>query len=187
MVTLWNDNWLPTSITVAKVLAGVEVYLLSVVKSNSNSQGSNTKHALLMTTYSALFFFLSAAFSGLVLTNVFGEVAARAIQRGSGSKRSWVWATRHYMISLIVGTLSVISQLLLYGWLEESIFVKRRTLHRHGVRRAIPGPPRTTSVTRQTNVYNTQGCSLRPRDSQFSSSAMKAMVVLEYSSSRHSS
>jgi hypothetical protein len=69
--------------------------LLSVVKSNSNSQGSNTKHALLMTTYSALFFFLSAAFSGLVLTNVFGEVAARAIQRGSGSKRSWVWATRH--------------------------------------------------------------------------------------------
>lgn len=123
-VPLWDDNWLPASTTVTKALAGVEVYLLSIVKSNSNLHGSNTKLAFLMSTYSALFFFLSAALSGLILTNMFEEFPARAIQWGSGSKRSCVWAMRHYMISLIVGTISLITQVLLYGWLEESILVK---------------------------------------------------------------
>jgi hypothetical protein len=116
-LTLWNDNCLPTSTTVvrifayvhpsrhegshkpygpgyeAKALAGVEVDLLSIVSSNSNFHESNTKDVLLMSSYSLLFFFLSVALGRLILTNMFvEEFAALAIQRGSRSKRSWVWA-----------------------------------------------------------------------------------------------
>jgi len=127
--TSWNDNWLPT---VAKMLAGVEVHLLASVKNNTTFNRCNTTHALLMSTYSALFFFLSAALGGLILTNKFGEFLAReswkrdAIQCGDGSKRSsqCVWVMRHCLISLIAGTIFLIAQVLLYGWLEESVFVK---------------------------------------------------------------
>jgi hypothetical protein len=131
------------------MLAGVEVHLLASVKNNTTFNRCNTTHALLMSTYSALFFFLSAALGGLILTNKFGEFLAReswkrdAIQCGDGSKRSsqCVWVMRHcecavhYMaglpspqiaglISLIAGTIFLIAQVLLYGWLEESVFVK---------------------------------------------------------------
>ncbi|KAH9056302.1 hypothetical protein EDB87DRAFT_1637700 [Lactarius vividus] len=90
--TSWNNKWLPNAMTVAKVLAGVEVHLLSIVKHNYN-----TGIALLMSTYSALFFFLSAAF---------GEFRVLASREGDSfqSKPSWVWVMRHCLISLIAGT-----------------------------------------------------------------------------------
>ncbi|KAH9037758.1 hypothetical protein EDB84DRAFT_1437343 [Lactarius hengduanensis] len=89
--TPWNDNCLPNAMTV--VLAGVEVHLLSIIKNKYN-----TGNALLMSTYSALFFFLSAAVSGLVLTNKFGEFRVLASREGDSfqSKRSWVWVMRHF-------------------------------------------------------------------------------------------
>ncbi|KAF8265863.1 hypothetical protein EI94DRAFT_1734378, partial [Lactarius quietus] len=46
------------------------------------------------------------------------------VQWGYGSKRSWVWVMRHYLVSLIAGTISVIAQVFLYGWLESSIYVR---------------------------------------------------------------
>ena len=130
----------PMIISQAKALLGVEVYLLSIVKSNFNFRGYSTKHALLMRAYSALFFFLNAVLSGLVLTNVFGEFPARVIQWGSGSKLSWVWAMWHCEF----GTHPLVR---LTGRVH---LCQRHTLNRHGVRRAIPRIPHTASVTRHT-------------------------------------
>ncbi|KAH8979326.1 hypothetical protein EDB83DRAFT_2327165 [Lactarius deliciosus] len=127
---LWDDNWLPIAMIVANVVAGVEVHLLSIIKNDSNLYGRNTGNALLMSTYSALFFFLSAAVSGLILTNKFGVFLVRGsrksdpIQSGYESKCSWIWMIRHCLVSLIAGTMSLIAQVLLYGWLEESTFLK---------------------------------------------------------------
>ncbi|KAN0135051.1 hypothetical protein V8E53_006942 [Lactarius tabidus] len=146
-----------------------------------------------MSTYSALFSFLGAALSGLVLTNVFGEIAARGTQRGSRSKRSWVWAMRHCEFSAHNTGLSSSPTDRRYDLPDRGHHIRnlaaalvrlagrvylcqRRTLHRHGVRRAIPGPHRTTSVTRLTDVYNTHGYSLRPRD-PFSGMDLKGIIV----------
>ncbi|KAI9435124.1 hypothetical protein H4582DRAFT_1973039 [Lactarius indigo] len=130
-VTSWNGNWPPSLTTVAKVLAGAEVPLACLsVKNHSKFQRHDTGTALLVCTYSALFFFLTAALSGLIRTHKFGEFPVReswksdTTQWGHTSKRSWVWMMRHCLISLIAGTISLIAQVLLYGWLEESLFVK---------------------------------------------------------------
>ena len=131
-----------------KVSAWVELLLLAIFKNKSNFHGSITTHALLMSTYSALCFSLSATLSGLILTNKFGQFTVWAslekdpIQWGHGSKCSWIWMMRHCecsvsiiwsrpphlqiadLVSLIAGTVSMIAQVLLYGWLQESVFVK---------------------------------------------------------------
>jgi hypothetical protein len=94
----------------------VEVNLLSFIKDESNySRHTNksARHALLVFTYSALFFCLSATVSGLILTDEFGELPVRAsrkkdlIQEGVfdsgaldllrtyGAKRSWIWVMWH--------------------------------------------------------------------------------------------
>ena len=94
----------------------VEVNLLSFIKDESNySRHTNksARHALLLFTYSALFFCLSATISGLILTDEFGELPVRAsrkkdlIQEGVfdsgaldllrtyGAKRSWIWVMWH--------------------------------------------------------------------------------------------
>ncbi|KAI0247275.1 hypothetical protein BJV78DRAFT_1133637, partial [Lactifluus subvellereus] len=163
-----NDSWLTTyqcSAIVAGLFAGVEVHLLSFVKTDLNYQkdiGNPAKHALLTFTYSALFFCVSAAVSGLILTDEFGELPVRAsrkrdpIQQGMfdsgsldllqsyGAKESWVWVMFHCkcqyshrrfvplshhktivgLFSLIAGTISLLTQVLLYVWLEESNSVK---------------------------------------------------------------
>lgn len=71
------------------------------------------KHAVLIFTYSALFFSISATISGLILTDEFRELPVRAsqkkdlIQQGVfdsgaldllqtyGAKRSWIWVMWH--------------------------------------------------------------------------------------------
>jgi hypothetical protein len=94
----------------------VEVHLLSFVKDESHySRHTNksARHALLIFTYSALFFCLSAAVSGLILTDEFGELPVRAsrkkdpiqegvfdsnaldLLRSYGAKRSWIWVMWH--------------------------------------------------------------------------------------------
>ena len=136
--------------------------MLSIVKSNPNLHG----YALLVSTYSALLFFLGAALSGLILTNMFGEFPTRAIQWGSGSKRSWVWVMRHcgYSIFIIRACLHQIprsglpdrghhipncagAHVRLAGRVD---LCQRHTLNRHDARGTIPGPPLTTSFTRLT-------------------------------------
>ena len=100
----------------AALLVLVEVHLLSFVKDESNySRDTNksARHALLIFTYSALFFCISATVSGLILTDEFGELPVRAsrkkdpIQEGVfdsgaldllrtyGAKRSWIWVMWH--------------------------------------------------------------------------------------------
>lgn len=100
----------------AGLFAVVEVHLLSFVKNEANfhrSVGNSAKHALLIFTYLALFFCISAAVSGLILTDEFGELPVRAsrkrdpIQQGLfdsgtldllqsyGAKRSWIWIMWH--------------------------------------------------------------------------------------------
>ncbi|KAN0132151.1 hypothetical protein V8E53_009917 [Lactarius tabidus] len=143
-----NDSWLSTyqsSTVVAGLFAIVEVQLLSFVKNEANfhrNVGNSAKHALLIFTYLALFFCISAAVSGLILTDEFGELPVRAsrkrdpIQQGLfdsgtldllqsyGAKRSWIWIMWHWVFSLIAGIVSLITQILIYIWLEESNSVR---------------------------------------------------------------
>jgi len=120
--------------------------LLSFVKDDSNFENrdlnKSANHALLIFTYCALFFCLSATISGLILTDEFGELPVRAsrkrdpIQQGTfdsgaldllqnyGAKRSWIWVMWHWLFSLIAAAISLITQLLLYIWLEESDYVR---------------------------------------------------------------
>ncbi len=94
----------------------VEIHLLSFVKDESNySRDTNksARHALLIFTYTALFFCLSATVSGLILTDEFGELPVRAsrkkdpiqegvfdsgaldLLRSYGAKPSWIWVMWH--------------------------------------------------------------------------------------------
>jgi hypothetical protein len=100
----------------AALFVGIEVNLLAFFKDDANyhrSTTSSARHALLIFTYSALFFSLSAAISGLILTDEFGALPVRAsrkpdpIQQGVfdssaldllqsyGAKRSWIWVMWH--------------------------------------------------------------------------------------------
>ncbi|KAH9977468.1 hypothetical protein BJV74DRAFT_888447 [Russula compacta] len=144
-----NDGWLATyqiSTVVAALFVLVEVHLLSFVKDDSHYHtrdiGNPSRHALAIFTYSALFFCLSATISGLILTDEFGELPVRAsrkkdpIQQGVfdsgaldllqtyGAKRSWIWVMWHWLFSLVAGFISLIVQVLLYVWLEESNSVR---------------------------------------------------------------
>jgi hypothetical protein len=106
----------------------VEIQLLSFVKNDANfhrSVESSAKHALLMLTYLALFFSISAAVSGLILTDEFGKLPMRAsgsrksdpIQQGLfdsgtldllqryGAKRSWIWIMWHCECAPVLPTL----------------------------------------------------------------------------------
>jgi len=103
---------------------------------------SAAKHAVLIFTYSALFFSISATISGLILTDEFRELPVRAsqkkdpIQQGVfdsgaldllqtyGAKRSWIWVMWHWLFSLVVGTICLVTQVLLYIWLAESNSVR---------------------------------------------------------------
>jgi hypothetical protein len=158
-------------ISKAALFVLAEVHLLSFIKDESNYSPTrqttkSARHALLLFTYSALFFSLSATLSGLILTDEFGELPVRAsrkkdpIQEGVfdsgaldllrtyGAKRSWIWVMWHCafppslqcsffmrmfiltypvgcggvllgLFSLVAGTISLLTQLLLYIWLEE--------------------------------------------------------------------
>ncbi|KAH8976725.1 hypothetical protein EDB86DRAFT_3094681 [Lactarius hatsudake] len=144
-----NDGWLTTyqsSTVVAGLFAVIEVCLLSSVKNDANFDrnvvGNSAKDALLIFTYLGLFFSVSAAVSGLILTDDFGELPVRASrQRDSmeeglfdsgtfkgtlellqsyGAKRSWIWVMWHWLFSLIAGAVSLTIQVLIHVSLEES-------------------------------------------------------------------
>ena len=97
-----NNITIPTILGFcAKVSAGLESLLLSSVKNHFNLHRSNPTHALLLSTYGALFFFLSASFSWFILTKKFGVFPVWAswksdsIRWRHGSKLSWIWVIRH--------------------------------------------------------------------------------------------
>ncbi|KAH9053591.1 hypothetical protein EDB87DRAFT_209974 [Lactarius vividus] len=107
--------------------AVIEIHLLSFVKNNANfdkSVGNSAKHALLIFTYLALFFSFGAVVSGLILTYGFGELPVQVSQERDLSqsyrvRRTWVWVMRHWVFSIIAATVSLMTQVLLYLWLEE--------------------------------------------------------------------
>ncbi|KAH9974892.1 hypothetical protein BGW80DRAFT_121945 [Lactifluus volemus] len=144
-----NDSWLTTyqcSAILAALFALLEVHFLSFVKNDAHFQnhhiGHPARHALLIFTYCALFFCISGAVSGLILTDEFGELPVRAsrksdpIQHGLfdsgsldllqsyGARQSSVWVMFHWLFSLVAGVVSLFTQLFLYIWLEESKSVK---------------------------------------------------------------
>ncbi|KAH8990832.1 hypothetical protein EDB92DRAFT_1946359 [Lactarius akahatsu] len=140
-----NDSMLATyqSLTVlARRFAVIEVHLLSFVKNDANFDkgvGSSAKHTLLIFTYLALFFYLSAVVGGHILMYGSGELPVRPPQeRGmvrqglpdsgtsdpDGVKRTSVLVMWHWVFSFIAGTVSLITQVLLYVWLEETNSVR---------------------------------------------------------------
>lgn len=83
-----------------KVSACIEALLLSIFKNEFNFHRSNTTAGLLMSTYSALLFFLSATLSGLIIANKFGESHVwvswnKDIRWSHGLKSSRIWLTLH--------------------------------------------------------------------------------------------
>ncbi|KAH9049832.1 hypothetical protein EDB83DRAFT_2226738 [Lactarius deliciosus] len=141
-----NDGWLTmyqSSTAVMRLFAVIEVHLLSFIKNDVNFHrnivGNSAKTALLIFTYLALFFSISTAVSGLILMAHFGQLPVWAawarhtllefglfnngtweLLQSYGAKHSWIWAVWYWLSSLIAGTVSLIIQVLVYIWLEES-------------------------------------------------------------------
>jgi hypothetical protein len=154
------------------VSACVEALLLSIVKYDSNIHKCNTTHALLMSTYSALFFFLSATLSGLILTNWEFSVLTLwkqdPIQCGRGSNCSWIWVMRHCECSVFsIRASPPYSQNCRSGLSDRGYHIRDRAdpflrlaggvdldqdhiVNHHGVRRAFLGTPHSAPVTRLT-------------------------------------
>ncbi|KAI0067481.1 hypothetical protein BV25DRAFT_1107118 [Artomyces pyxidatus] len=143
-----NEGWIATcqsAATVSGLFAAVEAHLLVFVKNPSNYTNSprySVMQALLIFTYSALFFSLSATISSLVLTDEFGELPVRASRKSNpvkqgtfdssaasllevyGARKSWRWVMWHWLFTLIAALICVVVQILLYVWLEESVAVR---------------------------------------------------------------
>ncbi|KAH9009580.1 hypothetical protein EDB84DRAFT_1658380, partial [Lactarius hengduanensis] len=147
-----NDGWLTTYQSSALNSRGawqVEVRLLSFVKNDANFDrnvvGNSAKDALLIFTYLGLFFSVSAAVSGLILTDDFGEFPVRASRQRDSMELvlfdsdtsellgqalldlghvAFLDPLPHHwssgLFSLIAGTVSLITQVLIYVSLEES-------------------------------------------------------------------
>ena len=134
---------------------GVEIPLLFFFKDDSNfyRSGVAAKQALLVLAYSTLFLSLSAAVSGLILTNklrkapthilqeVFSDGETPASSCGYEGRLIWVAGHCEYsvpiyisnppsspyiagLLSLIGGVILPVAQVLLYVWLEESNTVR---------------------------------------------------------------
>ncbi|KAH9980254.1 hypothetical protein BGW80DRAFT_1454755 [Lactifluus volemus] len=178
-----NDNWLTTyqcSAILAAAFAEIEIHFLSFVKDNMNFQQdhleSPARHALVILTYCALFLFIGAAASGLILTDEFGELPVRASRRSDltqrglfekgsldllqsyGAKQSSVWVSPIIvgLFSLIAGIVSLLAQVLLYVMLEESHAAKI-TLSVVGLYAVLPllhFIPRPWGSNRRNNIVN---------------------------------
>ncbi|KAI9450380.1 hypothetical protein BJY52DRAFT_1302917 [Lactarius psammicola] len=134
---------------VSTVLSGVESQLLVFFKSfpSSTQQPSPAiLQYLLLLTYVALIFSMSATISSLVLTENFGNVpmlVARFRENITTPKfetaslqerlsdnitpRRWRWIEWHWLFTLLVSMLCLPAQILLYIWMEE----------RDGIRAAV--------------------------------------------------
>jgi hypothetical protein len=145
----------------AKMSASVEAFLLTIVK---NKHRSSMPDSLLISTYGGLFFFLSAALSGLILEKRSGDNSNRWRYGSSGS---WIWVMRHCKCS--VSTIGHVPSpadrrrdfrdrgyhirdrasdfIRLAGGVTPR---QRCTLSHHGLRGAIFGISRTVSVTKLT-------------------------------------
>ncbi|KAF8266946.1 hypothetical protein EI94DRAFT_1802339 [Lactarius quietus] len=129
---------------VSTVLSGVESQLLVFFKSSPNSTQQPAPaifEFLLLLTYVALIFSISATISSLVLTENFGNVPMlvarfrekvkhittskfetaylQARLRDDITPRRWRWIEWHWLFTLLVSVLCLPAQILLYIWMEE--------------------------------------------------------------------
>ncbi|KAN0129129.1 hypothetical protein V8E53_013000, partial [Lactarius tabidus] len=128
----------------SSVLSGVESQLLVFFKSSPTSTQQPVPaifELLLLLTYVALIFSVSATISSLVLTENFGNVPVlvarfrakakfitsqkfeRAYVQTSPSDditpRRWRWIEWHWLSTLLVSVLCLPAQILLYIWMQE--------------------------------------------------------------------
>ncbi|KAN0139306.1 hypothetical protein V8E53_002807 [Lactarius tabidus] len=135
-----------SSTVLARRFAVLEVHLLSFVKNDANfdnSIGNSAKNTLALFTYLALFFCLGAVISGHILIYWSMEFPMRppqervSVREGSPDggtldrrshevERTWVRVSViwHWAFSLIAGTVSFMTQVLLYVWLGEPNYVR---------------------------------------------------------------
>ncbi|KAH8986904.1 hypothetical protein EDB92DRAFT_1222750 [Lactarius akahatsu] len=143
-----NDGWLSVCQTAAAasgLLAVVEVVLLTFMKNPVHYTHPHTRaarQALLAFSYCALVFSCSATISSLVLTDEFGELPVRASRKSDpikqglfdsssasllevyGARRSWRWVMWHWLFSLTAGVACLVTQILIYVWIEEPLSVQ---------------------------------------------------------------
>ncbi|KAI0249016.1 hypothetical protein BJV78DRAFT_1094989, partial [Lactifluus subvellereus] len=143
-----NDGWLSTCQTAATasgLFAVVEAVLLTFIKDPVHYTHPHTRaarQALLAFSYSALFFSSSATISSLVLTDEFGEIPVRASRKADpikqglfdsssasllevyGARRSWRWVMWHWLFSLTAAVACLVTQVLIYVWIEEPFSVQ---------------------------------------------------------------
>ncbi|KAI0291656.1 hypothetical protein B0F90DRAFT_341033 [Multifurca ochricompacta] len=143
-----NDGWLSTFQTTAAasgLFAVVEVVLLNFIKDPVHYTHPHTRaarQALLVFSYCGLLFSCSATISSLVLTDEFGELPVRASRKSDpikqglfdsssasllevyGARRSWRWLMWHWLLSLTAAIACLITQILIYVWIEEPFSVQ---------------------------------------------------------------
>ncbi|KAI0067850.1 hypothetical protein BV25DRAFT_875925 [Artomyces pyxidatus] len=143
-----NDGWLATcqsAAIVSGLFAIVEAQLLTFVKlpsSYTHPPSFAAMQALLVFTYSALFFSLSATISSLILTDEFGELPVRASRKSNpvkqgtfdssaasllevyGARKSWRWLMWHWVLTLNGAVVCLAVQIVLYVWLQETVAIK---------------------------------------------------------------
>ncbi|KAF8270092.1 hypothetical protein EI94DRAFT_1723843 [Lactarius quietus] len=134
-----------SSTVLAWRFAVLEVHLIPFVKDGDNSVGNGARDMLVLSTYLALSFCLGVVVSGQILT--YWSVEPPAVRppqergpsqdglsdsgtsdrlQGREVKRTWarVCVMWHWAFSLIAGTVSFITQVLLFVWPEELNFVR---------------------------------------------------------------
>lgn len=104
----------------------------------NNSEGA--LRALIIICYASLFFNASAAISSFILMDKLGELPFRAASKRQsilpsggtitgnsedllkryGVGKLWTVLVWHWFVSYMIGTISIITQVLLYVWLQES-------------------------------------------------------------------
>ncbi|CAE7170063.1 unnamed protein product [Rhizoctonia solani] len=135
----WQATFQSSSIIAAlfTVIESILLFFFSNIPAERLNPESAGGQALLVFTYLAFFFSLSATFSSLLLTDELGEVQVRAAQRASwlgppedlvihedpskllthyGVRKSWRPVMWHWFLMLILGYLCVVGQLLVYVW-----------------------------------------------------------------------
>ncbi|KAG8791374.1 hypothetical protein FRC12_009317 [Ceratobasidium sp. 428] len=141
--TGWQATFQSSSVVSAlfAVIESVLLLFFSNLDSEKFNRDSAGGQALLVFTYLAFFFSISATFSSLLLTDELGEIHVRASQRASvldpldtmvihedtgdllkryGARRTWKPVMWHWFLMLLSGYLCLFGQLLAYIWIIES-------------------------------------------------------------------
>ncbi|KAG9092183.1 hypothetical protein FS749_015937 [Ceratobasidium sp. UAMH 11750] len=141
--TGWQATFQSSSVVSAlfAVIESILLFFFSSLDPEKVRRESAGGQALLVFTYLAFLFSVSATFSSLLLTDELGEIHVRASQRASvldpldtmvihedtgdllrryGARRTWKPLMWHWFIMLLSAYLCLVGQLLTYIWMVES-------------------------------------------------------------------